>query len=115
MKYRLKDRNIMPRGGFPFREPSLNWPEKGWNPFREFNLIAHEIQMVRMQNPQAGLNPDIVVCRNDLDAFQCARLHNDERYCQQIPEPQADQPPGEPKRQAPKIPHKRTCCNKGRK
>ncbi len=113
MKYRLKDRHIMPRGGFPFREPTLNWPPKGWNPYRDFNLIVGEIQMVRIQNPQAGLNPDREAVAAALDAYQCARLHNEERWCEPIPEPFVETKDG-PSRPYVQPKQKRTCCG-GRK
>lgn len=75
----LLDRNKFPPGGFPYREPSVNWtaPRDGL----DFRLRARQIQAVRIANPAAGLNPDIRACEESLDLYTCTRLGNDPTWC----------------------------------
>lgn len=75
----LIDRNKMPAGGFFYREESLKWETP--NAFLPFTMIARQIQTVRVANPTSGLNPEFNACCNDLDAFTCARLENNPRWC----------------------------------
>jgi hypothetical protein len=79
----LRDRNIMPPGGFPFREPTLRWPPPKWNPYREFGIIVSEIQQVRAQNPTSGLNPSREAVAKALDDFTCKRLNEDASWCEE--------------------------------
>lgn len=75
----LRDRTKLPPGGFPYREPKINWSV----PYAllEFNLIAKQIQQARLNNLHAGLDPDLFACKKALDDYTCARLHNDPAFC----------------------------------
>lgn len=75
----LLNRNDFPPGGFPYREPSLNWsaPADG----APFDIRVSQIQSVRAANPAATLSPDRRDCEAALDLYTCARLHNDPRWC----------------------------------
>ena len=83
----LLDRYKMPPGGFQYREPSLNWTVP--NPGVPFDMVAREIQALRMNNPRAGLNPDLEACRNALDLYTCTRLRNNPKWCTPTPSAQA--------------------------
>lgn len=87
----LRDRNQMPPGGFPFKEPSLKWPSKKWNPFRDFWTIVGEIQMVRVQNPASGLDPSRRTVAQALDDYTCGRLQNSPRWCKGTKEQEAQE------------------------
>lgn len=70
-----------PPGGFIYREVSVNWhttPELAMLGLKE---VARALQIVRIQNPMAGLNPDFEACVADVEAYTCARLHDDPRWC----------------------------------
>lgn len=75
----LLNRNDFPPGGFPYREPSLNWvaPRDG----APFGLRVQQIQAVRIANPSAGLNPTKEACEDALDLYTCTRLGNDPAWC----------------------------------
>ncbi len=75
----LLNRNSLPPGGFFYREPSLNWSTPDGK--QPFDLIVAQIQRVRMQNPAAGLDPSTDAIAADLEAYTCARLRNDPRFC----------------------------------
>lgn len=76
----LRDRNIMPPGGFLYTEDKLKWTTP--NPYLPFSLIAYQIQSVRVANPTAGLNPALDACELDLDRATCARLKNHPKWCE---------------------------------
>lgn len=75
----LLDRNKWPPGGFPYREPSLNWsaPNDGLG----FDLRVGQIQAVRLANPSAGLDPSWEACQIALDVYTCTRIKNDPAWC----------------------------------
>lgn len=75
----LKSRDQFPPGGFLYREPLLHWSPP--DPKQPFNLIAAQIQAVRLANPWAGLNPDYAACQAALDAYNTERLGNDPKWC----------------------------------
>ena len=79
----LLSRSKLPPGGFPYREPSINWEVSGAAAKQPFELIVYEIQSVRINNPNAGLNPSFEACAAALDAYTCARLHYDRKWCSQ--------------------------------
>ena len=75
----LIELNKMPPGGYPYFEPSINWraPDK----FQTWDVIAHQLQVARAQNPAAGLDPSYAACVEAVKLFTCARLHFDPKYC----------------------------------
>ncbi len=75
----LKSRDAFPPGGFPYREAALHWSPP--DPKQPFNLIAAQIQAVRLANPWAGLNPSFDACQADLDAYNTERLSNNPKWC----------------------------------
>lgn len=83
----LLSRSHFPPGGFPYREPSLNWsaPADG----APFDIRASQIQAVRVANPSAGLNPSLEACADALDLYTCTRLRNAPRWCVSLDSPVA--------------------------
>ena len=78
----LLNRYLMPHGGFPYTEllpGNRKW--KPANPFLPFDMIAEQIQAVRVANPLAGLNPAFDACKADLDLFTCKRLKYHPKWC----------------------------------
>lgn len=78
----LLNRYLMPHGGFPYAEHLPN--SRVWrtaNPFLPFDMIAEQIQEVRIKNPLAALNPTLEACRTDLDAYTCKRLKYHPKWC----------------------------------
>lgn len=75
----LITRQKMPPGGFFFREPTLNWSTP--NPFLPFDMIVRQIQSLRVSNQAAGLNPAGEAIAAELEAYTCARLNGDLRWC----------------------------------
>lgn len=73
--------NNFPPKGWVYREPSLNWPPKGFDFLRSFDVIVGEMQMVRAQNPASNLDPSPNACAKALVAYTCARLQYDPRWC----------------------------------
>lgn len=75
----LLSRANFPPGGFLYREPALNWeaPRQGL----PFEMVVAQIQAVRAANPSTRLSTAATVCADALDAYTCARLHNDPRWC----------------------------------
>lgn len=81
----LLDRNKFPPGGFPYREPSLNWsaPADG----APFNDRVRQMQAVRAANPTAALDPTFDACAAALDLYTCTRLKNDPAWCAPATDP----------------------------
>ena len=75
----LINRRNSPPGGFPYREPRLQWaaPRDG----ATFDIRARQIQTLRLANPTAGLDPTFEACASALDAYTCERLGNDPAWC----------------------------------
>ncbi len=75
----LLDRSKSPPGGFPYREPSINWtsPADG----AVFDIRVRQIQQARANNPSMGLDPDYNACSDALDTYTCTRLKNDHKWC----------------------------------
>lgn len=78
----LIDRSKMPPGGFPFREPTLNWSLPPSEQFIGFWHTVEAVQRVRAQNMNKGLDPSRAAVARAVDEYQCARLKGDERWCQ---------------------------------
>lgn len=74
----LKD---FPPKGYIYREPSLNWEATPELALMGLDAVARAVQIVRIQNPGAGLNPSYEACVDDIKAYTCARLKNDPRFC----------------------------------
>lgn len=85
----LLDRSRMPPGGFPYREPAINWRVPTTDLYLPFDMVARTIAMARINNPHAGLNPDLNACRDALDLYTCTRLNNDPKWCVAVGDPVA--------------------------
>lgn len=77
-----------PPGGYPYREPNLNWEVRPSSDLALQGLeeVAKELSKTRARNPHAGLNPSLEACLEDIKKYTCARLMYDPRFC-------ADPPP----------------------
>lgn len=75
----LIDRLKSPPGGFPFRQPEINWtsPADG----AVFSERVKQIQRARLNNPTSGLDPSLEGCSDSLDLYTCTRLKNDRKWC----------------------------------
>lgn len=76
MSLTLINTSDMPPGGYAFRQAAINFdvPPHSELALMGLSHVAHALQQARINNPAAGLNPDIVACIEDVKAFQCARL-----------------------------------------
>lgn len=83
----LISRNNFPPGGFPYREPKLNWssPRDG----APFNIRVQQMQAVRVANPASGLDPSWDACALALDEYTCARIGYDPTWCVSPADPMA--------------------------
>lgn len=75
----LLDRSKSPPGGFPYREPSINWSSPADGAI--FTERVKQISAARANNPSATLDPSYEACSAALDLYTCARLHNDPKWC----------------------------------
>lgn len=80
----LKSHTKHPPGGFPYKQY-----DKAGKVVRTFdgNVVAsveaqaEEVRVFRMANPHLEASTDREDCINDVDDYQCARLHNDKKWC----------------------------------
>lgn len=75
----LKSRNNHPPGGFQWYQPETKWSLKGGLPF---SMSVDAIVRHRRANPAIGLSTDPSTVSEELDAYTCARLHNDPDWCE---------------------------------
>jgi hypothetical protein len=72
---------VYPPGGFRYREVAVNWEAPRELALLGLDAVAEALQRVRVQNPQAGLNPDYDACVEDIKQYTCARLQYDPKWC----------------------------------
>lgn len=73
----LISRQGLVNGNYQFRQPEINWSGSD----QLFYDMAKKIQQARLNNPHAGLNPDLEACAADLEVYTCARLHHNPKWC----------------------------------
>ena len=75
----LKSRNHHPPGGFSFYQPETKWSLNGGLPFE---MAVDEIIRHRLANRALNLPTDRASIGNELDAYTCARIKDDEHWCE---------------------------------
>ena len=73
----LYSRRGLVNGDYQFRQPEINWAGRD----QLFDVMARKIQQARLNNPRAGLNPDLGACADDLETYTCERLHHHPAWC----------------------------------
>lgn len=68
--------DIFPPGGYPFFQPETDYKFKGMT---DFETQARLISAHRKGNNLA--RSTLAECLEDLDAYTCARIGNDPRFC----------------------------------
>lgn len=74
----LSSRNNHPPGGFQWYQAETKWTLKGGLPF---SMAVDAIVRHRRANPAISLSTDPATVAEELDAYTCARLHNDPNWC----------------------------------
>lgn len=74
----LKNHSTHPPGGFSYYQPATGWRLASGLPFTN---ATQAIQKHHAANPGKGLPTDYEGCAKLLDEFTCARLGNDDEYC----------------------------------
>ena len=69
-----------PAKGYQYFEPELKWRAQNELAMIGLDAVAKALQIVRIQNPGAGLNPSYDACVEAIMAFTCKRLP---KYCAQ--------------------------------
>jgi hypothetical protein len=81
-----------PPKGYQYFEPALNWRVSRELAHQGLDVVAKELQRVRMNNPQAGLDPSYEACVKSIGEFTCARLAGTTAFYELCGgEPQTDQ------------------------
>lgn len=75
----LTELSKFPRGGYQYREPSINWVAP--DPSIGLVEVTKQLMQARAQNPASGLNPSYQACYDAIRRFTCARLNNDPLWC----------------------------------
>lgn len=76
---------VYPPGGFQYREVAVNWVAPKELALMGLDAVAEALQRVRVQNPQAGLDPSYDACVEAIRAYTCARLEYHPKWCDVTP------------------------------
>lgn len=73
--------NKFPPGGYQYRErpPLHKWTAK--DTMTGLGATIASVQQLRLNNPNAGLDPSWEACAADVIAFNCARLGYNPEWC----------------------------------
>ena len=77
-----------PKGGYRFKQPELDWEVPRETALISLEDVVRAVQMIRAQNPSAGLDPSYEACLADVKSYTCKRLGYDPQFCG----PQVQQP-----------------------